>query len=252
MTNQDISTKIQNKEIDINNQSSFFGSIIKGFIYNLNTLVKIRDQKVPHYIINTGDETMALELKGYDHSKDPLEQTNEDYIYTCIPRAVVTPHGIAIQTDQMTSPYTKGSFQYEEQDTIGTFVGEFRRIPFKMTFDVDYLVDNYTDYLELLQQIVTKMIFIRTFEINYMGQTIMCSYVVPDSEEGETNIDFDLGTTDDRRIKLSLSIELESNIPVYTETTCVPSDAYISNPIRGIKVYQKGNLEKALKENEVD
>lgn len=250
MTNQDIAKKMQTGEIDPNNQSLFFSILIKGLLYDLNRHIHIRGNSVPHYILNTGDATMYLEIKGHDHSKEPVEQTNEDYIYTVTPRSVLTPKGITLETDQLTSPYSRGSFQYETDDTIGTFVGEFRRIPFKMSFDLEYITDSFTDYLELIQQIITKMAFIRTFKVVYLGQTITCSYNIPDNFEGEHTIDFDLNTTDDRRHKLQLSIDVETNMPVFSEETCMSADSYIKNvnieTSHDLKIFPSGELEKGI------
>ena len=78
-------SKLRTGEIDANNQSLFLSILIKGLIYNLNDKISVRGKYVPHYILNTGDDIMYLEVKGQDHSIEPLEVSNEDYIYTMVP-----------------------------------------------------------------------------------------------------------------------------------------------------------------------
>ena len=51
--------------IDINNQQLFFSIVAKGFIYKLNQNLKLRGKNIPHYILNTGDDIMYLEVKGH-------------------------------------------------------------------------------------------------------------------------------------------------------------------------------------------
>lgn len=226
-TIQDIAEKIRKGEIDCNNQSLFFAIIAKGLMLELKNNIRIRDIEVPHYILNTGDETMVLENKGYDHSKEPLELTNENNIYTVCPRCAIEPKGISLMTDQLTNPYTNGLFQWETEENVYTFSGEFRRMPLKMTFSLTYLADSYSDVLALVQQIVTKLIFIRTFNVTYMGQTIRCSYVLPESYDQEYMVDFSGNTTDDRRRKINMDLEVETYIPIYNEKTVIPGDQYI-------------------------
>lgn len=229
MTNQEIIDKIRRKEIDINNQSSFFGTLIKSFLWHLNSQIKIRDKFIPHYVINTGDETIYTEFKGEDETASPTEIENENYIYTKIPRCAVSPKGISLQGDQCTNPYSNGVCQYEDEDSLLTLTGEFRRISVSMSFDLEYLLDSYTDYLMLCQQLVSNLAFIRTFDITYLGQKIPCSYQLPDSLDGEYSVDFDLASTDDKRKKISLSIEVETAFPVFDNATMMLADKYIKH-----------------------
>lgn len=229
MGNNDIIYKIRRGEIDLNNQSTFFGILIKGLLWDLNQQIQLRNKYIPHYIINTGDETLFTSIKGSDETANPLIIENENYIYTKIPRCVVTPKGISLTGDQCSNPYALGSCQYEDDDILMTLTSEFRRIPLTMSFDLEYLTDSYTDYLQVCQQIISKMAFVRSFDIIYMGQNIPCSYKIPDSFDGEYSLDFDLNTTDDKRKRLNLSIEVETVFPVFDQKTIITSDNYIKH-----------------------
>lgn len=219
--------KIRTEEIDINNQEMFFSSVIKGLMLRLNKDISIREQKVPHIIINTGSDALYLERKGHDISIEPTQVSNEDYIYNIVPRCIVTPGGIDLLTDQLTNPYSLGQFQYENEETVLSLTAEFRRLPVKLNVDLKYMTDSYRDLLELTQQILTKLSFIQTYNITYMGQLIQCSYRIPESFSGEYMTELDGFTTESKNKTLTISLELETNLPVISPKTIMSSDMYI-------------------------
>ena len=124
----------------------------------------------------------------------------------------------------MTSPYSLGSIQYQDENGIYAFKGEFRRIPVKLTVELKYATDSYTDMLELIQYIISNLAFIRTFDVMYMGQKIKCSYKIPDSFSDEHTMDIDGALTDARQHSLNLSIEDETNMPVFNNRTIMRAD----------------------------
>ena len=232
---ENIIENIRKGIIDINNQELFFSALIKGLMLRLDDDISIRNIPIPHLIINTGDDTMYLERKGQNNSIEPLQISNEDYIYTIIPRCIVKPGGIDLLADQLTNPYTVGQFQYDDSENLLNLTAEFRRMPIKLTVELKYLTDTYRDLLELTQQIITKLSFIRTFNITYMGQMIQCSYRIPESFSGEYITDLDGTTTDSRAKSISISLEVETNIPVISPKTVMPSDKFIKSTESSIK-----------------
>ena len=224
---------IRNGYLDINVQDLFMSILIKGLLYNLNKDIKIRNVAVPHYIMHTGDERMFLEARGYDASVEPLNISNENTIYDVIPKCIVNPSGINLDGGQLTSPYSIGSLQYEDESGIYLLKGEFRRMPIKLSVDLKYYVDSYTDMLELIQYVISNLAFIRTYDIVYMGQKIKCSYKIPDSFSDEHTMDIDGSFSDAREKTLSLSIEIESNIPIFNNKTITYSNI-ITKPTSNI------------------
>lgn len=245
---------IRRGEIDINNQDLFFSILIKGLLLRLDDDIKIRNKEVPHFILHTGDDTMYLNFKGYDFSKEPIENTNEEYIYNTIPRCIVNPNNIDILPDQLSSPYLMGTLQYQSKDDLLGLVGEFRRMPIKLSCDIKYYVDSYTDMLALIQQIVSKLSFVRTYNINYMGQTIVCSYTIPQSFQEEHTMDIDGTTTDNKNKTLSLSIEIETSFPVWNNQTIMSKDKVIvRNNAREdcVKMLEKDGIKNNLNNYEI-
>lgn len=234
-----MANKIRSGALNVNVQELFFKSIIKGLLIDLNNEILIRNKAVPHYIVHTGDDRMYLEARGYDFSQEPGIQSNEkDTIYSITPRCVVNPGGISLDASQLTSPYSKGVIQLEIDDKeyagLYTFSAEFRRMPVKISVDLTYHVDSYTDLLELTQYIISSFGFIRSYDISYLGQKIKCSYKIPEAFDGEHQMDIDGTFSDSREHKLSLSIELETNMPIYDNKTIVSTDNIIVTPVANI------------------
>jgi hypothetical protein len=220
---------IQKGSLDINVQEIFLSTVIKGLLYNLNNDIKIRNISVPHFILHTGDDRMWIETKGYDASIEPLNISNEEAVYSIIPKCIVTPSAINLDSGQLTSPYSLGSLQYTTDDGIYTLSGEFRRMPIKLSVDLKYYTDSYTDMLELIQYIISNIAFIRTYDIMYMGQKIKCSYKIPDSFDEAHSMEIDGAMSDNRSHSLSLSIELETNMPIFNNKTIMENKVVAKN-----------------------
>lgn len=240
MTDLDLQKKINSGEIDCNNQNLFFSTLLKGLIFNLNKTIKIRDKYVPHYILNTGTDIMYLEKKGQDHSKEPHEVSNENFIYTITPRALVSPGGIELLEDQLTSPYTRGNFDMEYEGSLYSFNAEYRRMPLKMTVELKYTFDTFTDVLNAAQQIITKFAFIQNFNIDYMGQTIFSTYRIPSSIDHEENVTFDGVSTDSKNRTMTISLEVETNIPVFEGRTAILNSNFIRKTVGGMSFMKNG------------
>lgn len=258
---------IRNGSFDINNQDLFFGILSKAFLYNINKKLSIRGIPIPHYILNTGDDILYLEVKGQDHSIErpaisgvtPVV-SNENFVYSQIPRCLVQPSGINIQTDQLTSPYSYGCFEVEKDDMIYVFRSEFRRIPVTMTYSLKYYLDTFSDGLSVVQQIITKMAFINTFDFSYLGNVLKASYQMPDSEQVEYQMEFDGLSQENKCRTVSFDVEVCTNIPIVYPETAIPADCIIKNMVSGVlvqgaqditirtgmKVYQKGGIEEAV------
>lgn len=228
MNTNEVVENIRKGKIDINNQELFFSHLIKGLMLNLNKDISIRDIPVPHFIVHTGSDALYLERKGQDYSLEPLDISNENYIYSITPRCVITPGGIDLQSDQLTNPYTLGQLQYDSGDNVYNLCGEFRRLSLKLGVELKYFVDSYRDMLELIQQTLTNFAFIRTYHITYMGQQITCSYKIPESFSGEHVTELDGKSQDDKCHTMTLSIEIETNLPVFEKRTIMSTDNYIA------------------------
>ena len=238
MTNEEkeIIYKIRKGEIDVNNQQLFLSILIKGLIWNLNQNIKIRDIPVPHFIINTGDDIMYLEVKGQDHSIEPLEVSNENFVYNSIPRCLVTPEGISIPTDDLSSPYSNGMFQYESEDNIYSYTAEFRRLPMEISVSLKYYFDSYTDSLEGIQRILTHCAFVNIFDIQYLGQTIRSSYQISDQYEAQYQVEFDGLSQDNKSRIVEMDITIDTNMPIIQPRTAILGDMFIKEAVHTLDI----------------
>lgn len=240
----EIINAIRKEELDCNNQASFFGSLIKAFIASLNDSIYIREKPVPHMIINTGDDLMWLAAKDYD-IKDPV--SNEDYIYNTIPRCIVTPGDINIQTDQLTTPYSRGIFQIENSGFLLDVNSEFRRMPLVINIGLKYILASFGDMLELVQQSISKLMFTRTFKFSYMGQVMYASYNIPTSISDQHITELAGDTQDPKVHTIELTIEIECGMPVYEPKTATlnkyiartPNNLHIKGPVIADNVHRE-------------
>lgn len=250
----EIWNKFRTGEIDINDQELFLSILLKGMLYDLNRKLSLRGKGIPHYILNTGDDIFYLESKGYDHSKEPIENTNEDYVYNVIPRCMVQPAGLSMVTDQLTSPYTTGRFEVTYDDSIYNFVAEFRRMPIKLSVSLKYVLDNFTDALRVSQQLMSRMAFINDFNISYLGNVIESTYTLPADVNTEFNMEFDGLESELKTRSIDVDFEIESNIPIIKPRTLIPADRFIREMYQvhdGTDAHSHpGDLKEKLKEKE--
>ena len=61
-----------------------------------------------------------------------------------------------------------------------------------------------------------------------MGQNITCSYKIPESLQEEHNMELDGTTTDSKYKTITLSLEIETNFPIFEPRTIVSTTDYIS------------------------
>lgn len=207
--------------VDINNQASFFAKVIKGFLSDMRERINIRGEAIPYVILNTGDDRMWLEYKGQDMSIEPLEVSNENGIYNAVPRCNVDMSNIEILEDQLTNPHIRGTFDLEHEDELFSIDAEFRRMPVKISVSLTYIIGSFTDMLEATQKIISSLAFLHTYQIEYMGQSICSGYRIPSSINGEKNIQFDGGTTENKHRLIRLDVEIESNLPVFEGRTAI-------------------------------
>lgn len=225
--------KLRSEELDCNDTQLFFSTLIKGLMVDLKSIIKVRGKAVPHAIINTGDDTMWILEKDYDHSKEPFENTNEQYVYNMVPRCVVSLGSLDMVPDQLTNPYARGQFQYEHDNQLYTLSAEFRRMPVKIQVTLKYVLDTFRDVLEMMQHICCKLAFIRTFKFVYLGQTISCSYKIPESMEDQHMAEITGDTTDARDRTIEFTLEVESNLPIYSSPT-ITEDVRIAHPVQNL------------------
>lgn len=241
----EIAQRIRKGELDINSASLFFLLLTRGLVKALDMYVKVRGQGVPHYVLHSGDDIMFLQNKGQDLSIEPFEVSNEDYVYSAVPRCVVTPGSIDMKYDQLTNPFILGRCQYETPDGLYDLAAEVRRMPVSVRYSLKYETGGYVDMMELIQQIICNMSVVRIFNIQYMGQSITCSYTLPSAADEEHMMELSGDTKESKNKTLSLDLEVESNLPIYDNKTAMSFDSVIASWGGKIEAYKKDDIAKA-------
>lgn len=216
-------SKIRAGELDCNLRQNFLSTVIKGVMYDLT-----RVSGIAHFMVHTGDDTMWLYERGYDASKEPVQVTNQEGIYQRLPHCVVEAGGISVMPDQLSNPYSRGEFQLEYDNRLYSLNGEFRRLPLSMELNLTYVSDSFTMTLDHLQFILTHLTYISSMYVTYMGQTIPVSYKTPDSVDKEYLTDLDGSIQDSKDRKLTLTLEIETAMPIYNPRSVVDSTKRIT------------------------
>lgn len=228
MEAQELRLLINKEEIDINTQEIFVKNLLGGVILFLNKNISIRNKRVPHYFISTGDDTLYKELLEYSFDKTYLSVTGENFVYSECPRCILDYDSLEPNTSQLSQPFTPGrcvitSPDHDEYE----FTAEFRRMPLTLSLKLKYYLDTFHDSLYLQQLILTKLSFVRTFRISYLGQEIECAIKFPENTSIQKNIEVDFGV-DSKEKSIELDLEIISNIPIYNNKTAVESSLIIT------------------------
>ncbi len=221
-----IQEKIMTGEINPNRTESFFDGCIKAALLWMNDHISLKGRKIPHFIMNTGDEVMYRELMNYYYDRGQ-GVTDEDFVYNRVPRCVVSPGAMNTLPDQLTQPYSRGVFEIEVDDSLYEFSAETRRLPIQISLSLKYIIDSFSDCLDLTQSFFTELLYIQTFKFVYMGETVICSLKMPDGVDVEKLSTVEFGT-EGRFKTINIELTLDTNIPVYDPRTAVSTDRIIT------------------------
>lgn len=212
---------------DIKNRDErFFSILIKGVLSWLTRNIVMYNKPIKHFIFNTGSSIMYIESNGYEYSWN--ETTGEDWIYMERPRCVVTLGDIQVNTEELTQPYIRGTYerpQVERNDEgeitkyeISSFNAEITRIPITLSIELNYVLSNFNESVVLVQELLDKVLFQKYFSIVYLGQTIECSIEFPQSFHIEQN-KIDMTSNEVNQKTITLSLNVCSNYPRIDENT---------------------------------
>ena len=84
--------KIVKGEIDVNNQELFIRTLFRALLYNLNNQITCRDKKIPHFVLNTGDDILYLENKGQNAAIEQFVDTHHEAVLRLIEMSAQNAH----------------------------------------------------------------------------------------------------------------------------------------------------------------
>lgn len=206
----------------------FFSILIKGVLRWFNEHIVLYDEKVNHFILQTGSTYLYVEKNGYEYSLN--ETTGEDQIYHHLPRCICEINNLNIPFEELTNPFVRGT--YERLSSIDNqykgYNAQIRRLPIEFFMTLHYVFSNFNENLILLQEILDKLVFQKYFNIIYLGQKIQCSIEFPvDMQMNLPKIDFD--STDSNQRTMDLQIKIDTYYPIINEETEIENSNVINH-----------------------
>ena len=205
----------------------FFALVVKGVLAFLNKNMKLNGEPINHFIFNTGSSYMYVENTGYEFSW--CETTGEDQIYHKMPRCVAELGDINIDTSELSTPYTRGTYERLSSidNKIKTYNAEIRRLPIELSLSLKYVLSTTNESLILIQEILDKMIFQKYFNIVYLGQKIICSVEFPQNNRIEFN-KIDMTSPEVNQKNENIELKIITNYPIINKYTEISGDKMIS------------------------
>lgn len=226
-----------------NKDERFFSIVIKGVLSWLNRNIILYNKGIRHFIYNTGSSIMYIENNGYEMSW--TETTGEDQMYMERPRCIVTVGDIDINTDELSQPHIRGTYEreavYNNNNIIKRIEGfnaEIRRIPLTLHLGLNYVLSNFNESIILVEELIDKFVFQQYFNVVYLGQKIMCSIELPQNFHIETN-KIDMTSSEVNQKTISLSLNICCNYPRINEATEISNSNVIYNYKYNLNIYKE-------------
>ena len=208
-----------------NRDERFFSIVIKGLIGWLNRNIILYNKSINHFIFNTGSSYLYLESNGYEYNLN--ETTGEDTMYMTLPRSIIQFESINIPTEELSSPFSRGIFEREDDGNIQGYNAEIRRLPLELNIGLKYYLSNFNEILILLQELIDKLVFQKYYNITYLGQIIQCSIEFPGDMSPQIN-QIDMTSADPNQRSLELSLKICTSYPIINERSAIPVDKVIA------------------------
>lgn len=207
-----------------NRDERYFSILMKGLLSWLNRNVIMYNKPILHFVNNTGNSYMYMENIGYEFSWS--ETSGEDQIYMQTPRCIVSMENISFPTEELTSPYARGTYERLAGNEIRGFNAQIRRLPIQMSVNLKYVLSTFNEAIVLLQEILDVFVFQRYFNIVYLGQTIECSIEYAMDYSIQIN-PIDMTATDTNQKVIEFSINVCSSYPKIGVDTEIPTTQII-------------------------
>jgi hypothetical protein len=213
-------------DLHFNKDDVLFRNIIIGVLATLNDKIKwynrlddhtTQEVNVPFYLSTTGDERFLQDMFLNDVDYDSDGNIAEG-VYNPIPRAIVDMESFSIMADSLVNRYVRGTYTKEEEDgTLGSYSSEFMEIPLSLPFNIDIYLDSRLDMFKCSQAIIEVFYKNAIFQVDVGGIRVPGVIKFPEDIAQERTVEF--GFTDKKEWKLTLSLDVEVNYPIFLNGT---------------------------------
>ncbi len=199
-------------------------SVIVGLVNLLNTRVQfsnvlsdtdIDNVTVPFFYSMTGDERFLQDY--FLEWNDCIHPKIADGNYDVIPRGVVTLENNTINTAAMTHRFVRGTYTKEVNGQVQTYNSFLNSIPLKMNLKVSIETDSNLDAFKIQQSIIETFYKTQVYSIKYKGFRVPCQAGFP--EDYGINKTFEFKYSDNSKINIEFTLEIETYLPVIDLTT---------------------------------
>ena len=220
-----------------NRDERFFAIVIKGLLSWFNRNIVLYNKPINHFIFNTGSSYLYMESNGYEYTV--AETTGEDTIYMQLPRCLIEISDINIPLEELSAPFSRGTYERKSGNQLQGFNAEMRRLPIELTINMKYYLSNFNETIILLQEIIDKLVFQKYFNITYLGKVVQCSIEFPANFNPELN-KIDMASPEPNQRNLTFDIKICTNYPLIDTRTEIPTDKVIEFFGQENKLYLMG------------
>lgn len=213
----------------------FMSIVIKGALSFLTRNIVMYNKPIKHFILSTGSSYMYVETNGYEYSTSEI--SGEDYMYMSLPRCLVELDGLSIPTEELTQPFVRGTYERKlEDNTIVGMNAEMRRLPIEIKLKCKYVLSNFNESVILLEEIMSKLVFMKYYNVVYLGNVIKCSIDFPTDESIEIN-KIDMTSSDVNQKTIEMSLTIKTSYPQINEMTEQRNNNVMGNFTTNLNLY---------------
>lgn len=207
---------------------------------------------VPVMLSGTGQERFLqyyFNDKNYEVCESQIEGSFDQ-----VPRGVITYNGNSINTNNNTSPYSRGDvFEVDENGKIRMYNSNIQGIPINLTISFEVWTNSVAEQWKIWQSLIKSLYYTKQFKFIFDGCIVPCTIAFPDEIQQEKLIEFKNGADKDKML-LKTSLDIETYLPILTDKrfkgtrikkfytrTEVPTEEYET-----IETYYKGVIKGQL------
>ena len=219
-----------------NRDDRFFAIIVKGALSWLNTNLVLYNKGINHFIFNTGSSYLYVESNGYQYSMK--ETSGEDSIYMKMPRCIIEIGDINIPQEELSAPYSRGTYERRDGNDIKGYNAQIRRMPIEMSLSAKYVLSNTNEAFILIQELIDRVCWQQYFNVVYLGQVIECSIEIDNNYQIQFN-KIDMESTDTNQKIIEIQFKLCSNYPCIDERTEIENKHIIESFTTNTSIFNK-------------
>jgi len=213
----------------------FLSIVVKGALSFLSRNVVMYGKPIKHFIFNTGSSYLYVESNGYSYST--TEVTGEDSLYMSMPRCIVEVDSVSVPLEELTQPYVRGTYERRIGTDLTGMNAEVRRLPLEISLKCKYVLSNYNESMILIEEVLSKLVFNKYYNITYLGNVIECSIDWPTEQSIEIN-KIDMTSSDTNQKTVEFSLKITTTYPQIDELTEMRNDQVIGSYNEHINIYK--------------